>query len=148
MSFTSLPMSAGTWITQDVSSQHGTDTLLRCGRRYNNEANSYAVLQWTIPNTIKYKRITFAQIKYYSQWYAYGSAVSYQGQNGMEVAPYVLEQGQDIASLTDVNYVYRGTLGEWVTVEPFANNWGDPYPKWRTADVTGIINGNIKTYKK
>lgn len=143
MSFTSLPMSAGTWITQDVSSQHGTDTLLRCGRRYNNEANSYAVLQWTIPNTIKYKRITFAQIKYYSQWYYYGSPANYQGQNGMEVAPYVLEQGQDIASLTGVNYVYRGTLGEWVTVEPFANNWGEPYPKWRTADVTGIINGNI-----
>lgn len=147
MGSTSINASAGTWLALGSSNTHSSDTLLRCGRIYKSEGRqTYAVLQFAIPSSLKYKRITYAQVKYYSHYYSNGSEYpsQYSMPKGMEVAPYIINSGETLATLSGANFESKGTLGEWITVEPFDYyGQGAYYPLWRTADVSGIINGNI-----
>ena len=145
MSSTTITMSAGTWILEGNSTGHSSDNLLRCGRRYgNNNPNTYAVLQFAIPSALKYKRITFAQIKYYSYWYLNGSQAQHQGDAGMELAPFISD-GSALSTLTGANYNSKGELGSWITVEAYSPFLPNTYPCWRTADVSSVINGNVDT---
>lgn len=147
MGSTTITMSAGTWFAEGSSTGHSSDSLLRCGRRYNsaNAVNTYAVLQFAIPSALKYKRITFAQIKYYSYWYLNGSSqTQYSGDVGMELAPFISD-GSALSTLTGANYNSKGELGSWITVEAYSPFTPNIYPCWRTADVSGVINGNIDT---
>ena len=149
MGSTSINASAGTWIATGSSGTHGSDTLLRNGVRYEHlynrtGTNCYAILQFSIPSSLKYKRITFAQVKFYSHWYNGGSEVTqYYGPTGMEAAPYIINSGVALSSLTGANFETNGTLGEWITVEPFGYYDVKYYPRWRNVDVSSMINGNI-----
>ena len=147
MGSTSINASAGTWIATGASGTHSSDSLLRCGRIYKSDSRqTYAILQFAIPSSLKYKRITYAQVKYYSHYYSHGSEYpsQYAMPKGMEVAPYIINSGETLATLSGANFESKGTLGEWITVEPFDYyGQGAYYPIWRTADVSGIINGNI-----
>ena len=145
MGSTSINASAGTWIATGSSGTHGSDTLLRNGVRYEHlynrtGTNCYAILQFSIPSSLKYKRITFAQVKFYSHWYNGGSEVTqYYGPTGMEAAPYIINSGVALSSLTGANFETNGTLGEWITVEPFGYYDVKYYPRWRNVDVSSMI---------
>ena len=146
MSSTSIMMARGTWVQLGDSVNHSSDLRLKCCRRYPNNngwsPNTYAVLQFAIPTSLKYKRITRAVIRYYC-WYrtnGYDADFVVYENNGMEAAPYITG-GQDIYNLTGANIDTLGTLGDWITVEP--TTVIAQYPRWRTADVTSIMNGNI-----
>lgn len=136
MSQVTLNVSASTWILQGNSSTHSTDTSLNTSRYYENSNNYFAVLQFTIPNTYRYKRITKATLKFYTR--KDGGFT----QTGASVAPY--NAGAVLSTLTGANYETLGTLGEWVTVEPYSN-YGASYPKWRTADVTSLYSSNLNS---
>lgn len=146
MSNTSIMMARGTWVQLGDSTNHSSDLRLHCARRNPNNnglyPNTYAVLQFAIPSSLKYKRITQAVIRYYS-WYrvnGYDDTGYKYDSTGMEVAPYITG-GQDIYSLTGANIDTLGQLGDWIRVE--AERFDASYPKWRTADVTSLLNGNI-----
>ena len=138
MSSTSIMMSAGTWIRQYDSNNHSSDTELRCIRRYKNDSvfgALTAVLQFPIPSSLKYKRITSAKIRYYCKYWYYQYETANR-ETGMEVAPFITD-GQALYTLTGANYESKGQLGAWKTVEPF--NRYVTYPCERTADVTDLL---------
>ena len=123
MSSTSIMMARGTWVQLGDSVNHSSDLRLKCCKRYPNNngwsPNTYAVLQFAIPTSLKYKRITRAVIRYYC-WYrtnGYDADFVVYENNGMEAAPYITG-GQDIYNLTGANIDTLGTLGDWITVEP------------------------------
>ena len=107
MAQTTLTVSASTWILENNSSTHASDTLLKTNRYYNEENNYYAVLQFTLSNTLKYKHITRAVLRFHTQ----GSGTSV----GAQVAPYYA--GNVLSSLSGTNINSNGTLGEKITVK-------------------------------
>ena len=144
MSSTSIMMSAGTWIRQYDSNNHSSDTELRCIRRYKNDSvfgALTAVLQFPIPSSLKYKKITSAKIRYYCKYWYYQYETASR-ETGMEVAPFITD-GQALYTLTGANYESKGQLGAWKTVEPF--NRYVTYPCERTADVTDLLTGNVSS---
>lgn len=134
MAQVTINLSASTWIQQGDSSNHSTDTLLNTSRIYNNTNNYFAVLQFTIPSTYRYKRITKATLNFYTR--KSGGFT----QSGASIAPYNVNAV--LNTLTGTNYNTLGSLGEWVTVEPYSS-YGASYPKWRSADVTSLYSSNL-----
>lgn len=139
MAQVTLNPSANTWIIENNSGTHSSDTWLRTGKYSNNYNNHIAVLQFTIPNTYKYKRITKASLRYYVKAHTYGVADTWLG---VDVAPY--NAGDVIASLNGVNVHSYGVLGERVTVENHSE-YGGSSPVWKTVDVTNLYSSNLNS---
>ena len=145
MSSTSIMMSIGTWISVGESLNHSSDTWLKSLRRSKNAPypETYAVLQFPIPSSLKYKRITSAKISYYSRYWASDYYDFSSGDQGMEVAPFITD-GQALYTLTGANIDAKGELGAWKTVEPFSGRLVS-YPRTRIADVTELLVGNVSS---
>ena len=145
MSSTSIMMSAGTWISVGESLNHSSDIWLKSLRRGKNAPypETYAVLQFAIPSSLKYKKITSAKISYYARYWASDYYDYSSGDQGMEVAPFITD-GQALYTLTGANIDAKGELGAWKTVEPF-NGRLVSYPRTRIADVTELLVGNVSS---
>ena len=139
MSQTTISLSASTWILEDNSGTHSSDAWLRTGKYTNDYQNYIAVLQFTIPNTYRYKRITKATLRFYAT-----TGPDSMGDTwlGVDVAPY--NAGQVLASLSGANVSSNGILGERVTVENHSQ-YGGSYPAWKSVDVTNLYASNLNS---
>ena len=140
MGSASIVLSKCTWYQLNDSTNHYNAEWLRVCREYSGGAAPYyAVMQFSIPSSLKYKKITKAYVRYYSRWTTTGGdAPKVQG---MKIAPYVCD-GNALDYLTGSTIDTYGVRGEFITVEPF-NDFGDEYPRWRSSDITSIFSSNI-----
>lgn len=140
MGSASITLSKCTWYQVNDSTNHLNPEWLRITRETSGGSTLpyYAVIQFAIPSQLKYKKINKAYVRYYSRW---TSLETYSGYNGMKVAPYLCD-GNALDYLTGASIDSYGVRGEWVTVEAFSD-YGEPFPKWRSSDITSIFSSNI-----
>ncbi len=141
MSSTTIYMSAGTWYKDQSSGTHSTDSWLRSTRKYGSTIGYGAVIQFEIPNSLKYKRVTSATLRYYTKFILGGSESTSATDTGMDIAPYITTPSA-ISQITGVNLESYGELGEFVNVEAYSS-YGGSYPSWRVADITSIFSSNL-----
>ena len=141
MSQTTLTMTAGTWFKDGDSTNHSSDAWLRTSKLISGQNGDGAILQFTIPNSLKYKRFTKAVIRFYTKWYSNGAEISGSGPKGMEAAAYVCADTA-ISQVTGATLETYGQVGEKIIVEPYAS-YGNTYPGWRTADVSSLFSSNL-----
>jgi hypothetical protein len=128
-------MSVGTWYFSGDSVNHSSASWLRiCRASTSGYGDFKAVLQFAIPNTLKYKKINKATLQVYSRWTSLPGEVA----KGMSIAPYIAD-GTALSQLTGSTVDNYGEKGEFITVESFAPVGGS-YPGWRTFDVTSLYN--------
>lgn len=128
-------MSAGTWYYSGDNTNHSSASWLRiCRASTSGYGDFKAVLQFAIPNTLKYKKINKATLQVYSRWTSLPGEVA----KGMTIAPYIAD-GTALSQLTGGTVDNYGEKGEFITVESFAPVGGS-YPGWRTFDVTSLYN--------
>ena len=136
-----LTLSKGTWIAKNNQQVHSSDNLLRTSVTPDHET---AVVQFTIPQSIRYKRFIGATLIFYT------TAASSSGPDygaGAKISAY--KTGNTLDQLI---YNNLGTLGEVTDVVQAEPNVLNPnygtFPRWRYLDVTGIFKDNIvdKTY--
>ena len=140
MGTTVLSASGGTWVGKNNSTIHYGEDALKSTFYENNASYPYektAVLQFTIPNTIKYKRFTKATLAFYtaSDWSIYSGY-------GIKAAPYLT--GDTLQSLTQETLESFGTVGDRKIYEHYSLSVTDPtFPRWRSIEILDIFNGNI-----
>lgn len=136
-----LTLTKGTWIAKNNQQVHSSDNLLRTSVTPDHET---AVVQFTIPQSIRYKRFIGATLIFYT------TAASSSGPDygaGAKISAY--KTGDTLDQLI---YNNLGTLGEVTDVVQAEPNVLNPnygtFPRWRYLDVTGIFKDNIvdKTY--
>ena len=136
-----LTLTKGTWIAKNNQQVHSSDNLLRTSVTPDHET---AVVQFTIPQSIRYKRFIGATLIFYT------TAASSSGPDygaGAKISAY--KTGNTLDQLI---YNNLGTLGEVTDVVQAEPNVLNPnygtFPRWRYLDVTGIFKDNIvdKTY--
>lgn len=138
MGSSSIVLSKCTWYQLNDSTNHYNAEWLRVCREYSGGSTPYyAVMQFSIPSALKYKKINKVYVRYYSKWTYWSDARL----SGMKVAPYVCD-GEALNYLTGATVDSYGVRGEWITVEPFSDI-ADPFPKWRSSDVTSIFSSNL-----
>lgn len=138
MGSSSIVLSKCTWYQLNDSTNHYNAEWLRVCREYSGGSTPYyAVMQFSIPSALKYKKINKVYVRYYSRWTYWSDARL----GGMKVAPYVCD-GEALNYLTGATVDSYGVRGEWITVEPFSD-FADPFPKWRSSDVTSIFSSNL-----
>lgn len=138
MGSSSIVLSKCTWYQLNDSTNHYNAEWLRVCREYSGGSTPYyAVMQFSIPSALKYKKINKVYVRYYSKWTYWSDAHL----SGMKVAPYVCD-GEALNYLTGATVDSYGVRGEWITVEPFSD-FADPFPKWRSSDVTSIFSSNL-----
>ena len=138
MGSASIVLSKCTWYQLNDSTNHYNAEWLKICREYSGGSTPYyAVMQFSIPSALKYKKINKVYVRYYSRWTYWSDARL----SGMKVAPYVCD-GEALNYLTGATVDSYGVRGEWITVEPFSD-FADPFPKWRSSDVTSIFSSNL-----
>ncbi len=141
MASTTLSLSDCTWFQIGDSTNHYGDTWLKCSAK-----TRCAVLQFTLPNNLKYKRFTSAILSYYSRHLVNGTPSNEKFIQGMYAYPYIISSS-DIDQVNGTNYQTVGDMGEELMVETV--NASNPqstwvyYPRWRTADLTSIFASNL-----
>ena len=142
MASTTISLYASTWYAQNDSVNHSSASWLRTSKESSSGGtikNFYSVLQFKIPSTLRYKRITSAKINYYTKYYVNGSYSSSSSGNDMKVAPYIAS-GTALSNMTGATLDTYGTVGAWKTTSGGTNI---TYPAWRQADVTDLITANL-----
>ena len=138
MGSASIVLSKCTWYQLNDSTNHYNAEWLRVCREFSGgNTPYYAVMQFSIPSSLKYKKITKAYVRYYSRW------TSWEGNRsqGMKIAPYVCD-GNALDYLTGATVDSYGVRGEFIIVEPFSD-YGELYPRWRSSDITSIFSSNL-----
>lgn len=139
MASTTINLSANTWYFALDTVNHSSASWLRITRASSTGAprDYKAVLQFTIPITLKYKKINKVSLYCYSRW------TSLPGElvKGMDIAPYIAD-GTALSNLTGSTVDNYGEKGEFVNVEKFAD-FGMHYPGWRNFDITSLFNSNL-----
>lgn len=139
MATTTINLSANTWYFALDTVNHSSASWLRITRASSTGAprDYKAVLQFTIPITLKYKKINKVSLYCYSRW------TSLPGElvKGMDIAPYIAD-GTALSYLTGSTVDSYGEKGEFVNVEKFAD-FGMNYPGWRNFDITSLFNSNL-----
>lgn len=141
MASTTLTISKGTWIAPYSTSAHSSDSALRSTWLFSTAGGNYnhtAVVQFTIPSSLRYKRFTKAVLKFYSSQGVYSGA---QYGTGVQLTPYVT--GDTLSTLVYSNVSSLGEKGETVTVESLYTGGGSSFPRWREFDITGIFANNL-----
>lgn len=141
MSQTTLTMTAGTWFQNNDSTNHSSQNWLKTTRRIGSNPYYGAILQFTIPNSLKYKRFTKAVVRYYTKFYNGDTEQTDRGLGGMWVAPYVCSNTA-LSQVTGASLDTYGEMGEAIEVDPWTT-YGPTYPTWRNADVTGLFSSNL-----
>ena len=132
MGTSTLTLSNGTWIEPSNQTPHSTETLLRTAWY----TTTYtAVVQFTIPQSLRYKRFTNATLSFYT------TAVNNLYGTGVRLSVY--KTGDTLDSLIWSNVGVLGERGEIIDAEPFDIDPSKTFPRWRNLDITGIFAGNI-----
>ena len=132
MGTSTLTLSNGTWIEPSNQTPHSTDTLLRTAYY----TTTYtAVVQFTIPQSLRYKRFINATLSFYTTavYNLYGTGVRLS----------VYKTGDTLDSLIWSNVGVFGERGEIIDAEPFDIDPSKTFPRWRNLDITGIFANNI-----
>lgn len=141
MATSTLTVSIGTWYQDGDSTNHSSDSWLRCQKETSSRGYG-AILQFSIPNTLKYKRITKALLTYYTRCYSNGEEIFTDRTQGMNVAPYIISNS-NMSQVTGASLETSGQKGEFITIESFNDFASSTYPRWRSADVTSLFNSNL-----
>lgn len=132
METSTLTLSNGTWIEPSNQTPHSTETLLRTAWY----TTTYtAVVQFTIPQSLRYKRFTNATLSFYT------TAVNNLYGTGVRLSVY--KTGDTLDSLIWSNVGVLGERGEIIDAEPFDIDPSKTFPRWRNLDITGIFASNI-----
>ncbi len=146
MGQSTITMIAGSWYLENSSATHGAASWLYSSWKANNQDprtwSHGAIICFQIPNSLRYKRITKATIRYYTKAYRGGIETTTDTTDGMRIAPYIIDP-QYIDEVTGASLNTYGQLGEFVLVEPFTSYSSTAYPKWRTADITSLYGSNL-----
>lgn len=143
MATTTINASKSTWLRKGDAATHGSDTNLYTAVWDDSFASGTnrpvcAVMQFTIPNTLRYKRFKKATLSFYHMNPSSGNTL--RG-SGLKIAPFVC--GDVTGSLTWDNRATYGQEGQKVTYEDM-NTWDTTaLPRTRTADVTDIFVNNL-----
>lgn len=132
MGSSTLTISKGTWIEPNNQTPHTSDSSLRTGWY----TDTYtAVAQFTIPQSLRYKRFINATLTFYTSG---GSGIA---GTGVRVSPY--KTGNTLDELIWSNVESLGERGEIVVAEPIGWDISKTFPRWRSVDITGIFTRNI-----
>lgn len=132
MGTSTLTISKGTWIEPSNQTPHTSDNLLRTAWY----TDSYtAVAQFTIPQSIRYKRFINATLQFYTTGGLQTSGT------GVQISAY--KTGDTLDSLIWSNMGTLGERGDIIVAEPFGWDSSQTFPRWRSLDVTGIFTNNI-----
>ena len=148
MSTTTITMSAGTWYKDGDTVNHSSATWLKSVWDYGKDMSNQgfigfqALLQFQIPNNLKYKRINRATLRYYTKSVWNGSERATSGYAGLSVRPYNAD-GQALYNLSGYNVKSYGELGEPIILERYSEWASYQYPCWRSADITSIFESNL-----
>jgi hypothetical protein len=145
MASTTLTMTKGTWIAPNNTSTHASETYMRTSfGPYTNEkggVNQYcqtAVVQFTIPNTLKYKLFKSAVLRFYT---SVGQSGGFTKGYGADFTPFVT--GDTLASLTYGNLSSYGEVGQRERLEAYSEWNMQSFPRWREIDITSLFLNNI-----
>ena len=146
MATTTLTMTAGTWCRTSDNVNHSSDSWLRSTLypRYDstNMGGNFAILQFTIPNTLKYKQIKKVQLSYYTKHILGGTEQTGKAFDGLTVSPYVAS-GTALSNVKGNNVDTYGEVGTPVALSPYEDWVGANYPLWRTQDITSLFESNL-----
>ena len=146
MATTTISLSAGTWCRTSDNVNHSSDSWLRSTLfpYYNSTdgGGNFAILQFAIPNTLKYKQIKRVQLSYYTKLILNGTEYSQKAFDGLTVSPYVTS-GSSIPNLKGNNIDTYGEVGTPVRLSPYEDWVGANYPLWRTQDITALFESNL-----
>ena len=146
MSTTTITMSKGTWCRTSDNVNHSSDSWLRSSLfpYYNSTdaGGNFAILQFTIPNTLKYKQIKKVQLSYYTKHIVGGSEYPGRAFNGLTVSPY-LASGTALSNVAGSTVDTYGEVGTPVKISPYEDWTGAIYPLWRTQDITALFESNL-----
>ena len=132
MGTSTLTLSNGTWIEPSNQTPHYTDTLLKSAWY----TNSYtAVAQFTIPQSLRYKRFINATLSFYN------TGVNNLYGTGVQLSAY--RTGNTLNSLIWSNMDSLGERGDIIVAEPFGWDTTKTFPRWQSLDITGIFTSNI-----
>ena len=145
MASTTLTMTKGTWIAPNNTSTHASETYMRTswGPFLNERGNvnpytQTAVVQFTIPNTLKYKLFKSAVLKFYT---SVGQGGGFTRGQGAYATPYIT--GDTLASLTYGNLETLGDVGQRELIEPYNDFNSTSFPRSREIDITSLFLNNI-----
>ena len=145
MSQATINLYASTWFKEGDSVNHSSDQWLYTEWKMDNYPNvpcKGAILQFEIPNTYKYKRITRAVVRYYIVDRFEGSTAGHYDLYGMRAAPYVCSNTA-LSQVTGANLDSLGQKGDLIVTEPAGGNDRTYYPRWVDADVTSFFSSNL-----
>lgn len=130
-----LTLTKGTWINPNNQQSHTSDNLLRTSITANQDT---AVVQFTIPQNLRYKRFINAVLIFYTTTSAGGQDIG----AGAKLTAY--KTGDTLDQLIWSNMGALGEITDIVQAEPntLAPSAGS-FPRWRYLDVTGIFLNNI-----
>lgn len=128
-----LTISKGTWIKENNQVPHTSDNQMRTNW-YTNEYT--AVAQFTIPQSLRYKRFINAVLVFYTT-----SASGIEHGAGARVSAY--KTGDTLDELIWSNMGSLGERGEIIDAEPFSWTDSAAFPRWRYLDITPIFTNNI-----
>lgn len=145
MSQATINLYASTWFKEGDSVNHSSDQWLYTEWKMDNYPNEFCrgtILQFEIPNTYKYKRITRAVVRYYIVDRFEGSTAGRYDRPGMRVAPYVCSNTA-LSQVTGANLDSLGQKGDLIVTEPYGAYNTTYYPRWVDADVTSFFSSNL-----
>ena len=131
-----LTQTKGTWIQENNQTPHTSDNLMRSSWYTNYET---AVAQFTIPQSLKYKRFTNATLIFYTTPPS-ATPTGWAG-TGCRLSNYLTRDTLD--ELIWSNMGALGERGDIVVAEPFAWTGGQEFPHWRYLDITGLFKSGI-----
>lgn len=137
MGTSTLSASGGTWIGKNIDVAHSGEASLRSVYYENNSYARAAVLQFTIPSSIKYKRFTKATLTFYTTG---NGQYTPQTGVGVKAAPYLA--GNVLSTLTWDNAASLGQVGEIQIYENHTYSTSS-FPRWRSIEILDIFSGNI-----
>ena len=131
----------GTWYQEGDSVNHSSDAWLKCTGTETAEYAFRSILQFALPNALRYKKITKVLLNYYTKVIWNGEERTGIYDTGMQMAPYVVSNSA-ISQVTGASLDSFGQIGDYIRVE--AKTWqGQSYPCWRSGDVTSIFRSNL-----
>ena len=148
MATTTISLSAGTWNKTRDTTNHSSASWLRSTSKpvWNytggNDVGYFAILQFAIPNTLRYKRIKKVLLSFYTRVYADNQSIGMAGITGLGISPYIAD-GTAISNVTGSTVDTYGQVGEVVMAIPYSGNAAISYPAWRTADITSLFESNL-----
>lgn len=145
MSQATINLYASTWFKEGDSENHSSDQWLYTEWKPDNYQDipcKGSILQFEIPNTYKYKRITKAVVRYYIVDRFEGSTTGRYDRPGMKVAPYVCSNTA-LSQVTGSNLDTLGQKGELIVTEAMSMYNTTYYPRWADADVTSFFSSNL-----